>query len=99
MTWTITFTSQWTAARRGSKSRRIALQGRSCRGINSIGFGVFAVNPANPQNIVAGNMALYRTNNEGLTWTEIGHWWGIPIRRLHPPRPKSDRLLANGSLA
>ena len=44
----------------------------------NIGFSVFAVNPANPQNIVAGNMALYRTENEGLTWTEIGHWWGDP---------------------
>ncbi|MFL6596777.1 MAG: WD40/YVTN/BNR-like repeat-containing protein [Chthoniobacterales bacterium] len=58
----------------------------SCRSNNSIGFGVFAVDPANPQNIVAGNMALYRTDNEGLTWTEIGHWWGDPkpTRCIHP---------------
>jgi len=50
----------------------------SCGSQNSIGFSVFAVDPVNPQNIVAGNMALYRTNNEGITWTEIGHWWGDP---------------------
>jgi photosystem II stability/assembly factor-like uncharacterized protein len=52
----------------------------------NIGFGVFAVDPANPQNIVAGNMALYRTNNEGITWTEIGHWWGDPnpMICIHP---------------
>jgi photosystem II stability/assembly factor-like uncharacterized protein len=42
----------------------------------NIGFSVFAVDPINPQNIVAGNLALYRTDNEGITWTEIGHWWG-----------------------
>jgi photosystem II stability/assembly factor-like uncharacterized protein len=24
-------------------------------------------------------MALYRTDNGGLTWTEIGHWWGPSI--------------------
>ena len=31
-------------------------------------------------------MALYRTNNEGITWTEIGHWWGDPdpTRCIHP---------------
>jgi photosystem II stability/assembly factor-like uncharacterized protein len=58
----------------------------SCANTNNIGFGVFAVNPANPQNIVAGNMALYRTDNEGLTWTEIGHWWGDPdpVFCIHP---------------
>jgi photosystem II stability/assembly factor-like uncharacterized protein len=52
----------------------------------SIGFLVFAVDSANPQNIVAGNMALYRTDNEGITWTEIGHWWGDPdpTRCIHP---------------
>jgi len=50
----------------------------SCGSQNSIGFSVFAVDPVNPQNIVAGNMALYRTNNEGISWTEIGHWWGDP---------------------
>ena len=35
---------------------------------------------------MAGNMALYRTNNEGLTWTEIGHWWGDPdpTHCIHP---------------
>ena len=56
--------------------------------------------PLNPQNIVAGNMALYRTNNEGITWTEIGHWWGDHgADALHPPRSKSDRLLANRCLA
>jgi photosystem II stability/assembly factor-like uncharacterized protein len=58
----------------------------SCRSDNSIGFGVFGVDPVNPENIVAGNMALYRTNNEGITWTEIGHWWGDPepTRCIHP---------------
>jgi photosystem II stability/assembly factor-like uncharacterized protein len=58
----------------------------SCGSQNSIGFFVFAVDPANPQNIVAGNMALYRTDNEGITWTEIGHWWGDPepTRCIHP---------------
>jgi len=52
----------------------------------SIGFYVFAVDPTNPQNIMGGNMALYRTNNEGLTWTEIGHWWGDPdpTHCIHP---------------
>ena len=52
----------------------------------NIGFSVFAVDPANPQNIVAGNMALYRTDNEGITWTEIGHWWGDPdaTHCIHP---------------
>jgi photosystem II stability/assembly factor-like uncharacterized protein len=58
----------------------------SCGSQNGIGFSVFAVDPVNPQNIVAGNMALYRTNNEGITWTEIGHWWGDPdpTRCIHP---------------
>lgn len=59
----------------------------SCADPNgNIGFFVFAVDPVNPQNIVAGNMALYRTNNEGITWTEIGHWWGDPdaTRCVHP---------------
>jgi photosystem II stability/assembly factor-like uncharacterized protein len=52
----------------------------------SIGFAVFAVNPANPQNIVAGNLALYRTNNEGITWSEIGHAGGDPepSHCIHP---------------
>jgi photosystem II stability/assembly factor-like uncharacterized protein len=55
-------------------------------GHGTIGFSVFAVNPANPLNIVAGNQALYRTNNEGLTWTEIGHNWGDPdpTQCIHP---------------
>ncbi len=47
----------------------------------NIGFSVFAVDPVNPQIIVGGNMALYRTDNEGMTWTEIGHWWGDPDER------------------
>jgi photosystem II stability/assembly factor-like uncharacterized protein len=34
-------------------------------------FSVFAVDPANPQTILGGNTALYRTDNEGLTWTQI----------------------------
>ena len=51
-----------------------------------IGFFVFAVDPLNPKNIVAGNMALYRTDNEGISWTEIGHWWGDPdpMHCIHP---------------
>ena len=58
----------------------------SCANTNNIGFGVFAVNRVNPQNIMAGNQALYRTDNEGLTWTEIGHNWGDPnpTRCIHP---------------
>ena len=52
----------------------------------SIGFSVFAVDSTNPQNIVAGNLALYRTNNEGVTWTEIGHAGGDPepSHCIHP---------------
>jgi photosystem II stability/assembly factor-like uncharacterized protein len=51
----------------------------------SIGFSVFAVDPANPQIILGGNLALYRTTDEGATWAEIGHWWGDldPRRSLH----------------
>ena len=51
----------------------------------NIGFQVFAVDPANPQIILGGNLALYRTTDEGTTWTEIGHWWGDldPRRSLH----------------
>jgi len=51
----------------------------SCANTNSVGFSVFAVDPANPQIILGGNMALYRTDNEGMTWSEIGHWWGPTI--------------------
>ena len=51
----------------------------------NIGFQVFAVDPADPQIILGGNLALYRTTDEGSTWTEIGHWWGDPDprRSLH----------------
>lgn len=58
----------------------------SCDPNGSIGFSVFAVDSANPQNIVAGNTALYRTDNGGITWTEIGHWYGDldPTRCIHP---------------
>ncbi len=51
----------------------------SCANANNIGFGVFAVDPFNPNVILGGNQALYRTDNGGLTWTEIGHWWGPTI--------------------
>jgi photosystem II stability/assembly factor-like uncharacterized protein len=44
-----------------------------------IGFSVFAVDPFNPNVILGGNMALYRTDNGGLTWTEIEPWYGINI--------------------
>ena len=47
----------------------------------NIGLQVFAVDPANPRIILAGNLALYRTTDEGTTWTEIGHWWGDPDPR------------------
>ena len=51
----------------------------------NIGFQVFAVDPANPQIILGGNLALYRTTDEGTTWMEIGHWWGDldPRRSIH----------------
>lgn len=44
-----------------------------------IGFSVFAVHPFNPNVILGGNQALYRTDNQGLTWTEIEPWYGINI--------------------
>jgi photosystem II stability/assembly factor-like uncharacterized protein len=59
----------------------------SCADANHIGFSVFAVDPFNPNVILAGNVALYRTDNEGMTWTEIGNKWGNdpdPARRIHP---------------
>src|SRR5581483_7230133 len=51
----------------------------------NIGLDVFAVDPTNSQVIVAGNAGTYRTDNEGATWTEIGHWWGDPdpTKELH----------------
>ncbi len=51
----------------------------------NIGFQVFAVDPANPRIILGGNMALYRTTDEGTTWIEIGHWYGDldPRRSIH----------------
>jgi photosystem II stability/assembly factor-like uncharacterized protein len=58
----------------------------SCANATSIGFSVFAVDPANPQIIFGGNQALYRTDNEGANWTEIGNKWGNdpdPSRRIH----------------
>ena len=58
----------------------------SCDDVNgNIGFQVFAADPANPRIILGGNLALYRTTDEGTTWAEIGHWWGDldPRRSLH----------------
>lgn len=58
----------------------------TCEDVNgNIGFQVFAVDPRNPQIILGGNLALYRTTDEGVTWSEIGHWWGDPNprRSLH----------------
>jgi photosystem II stability/assembly factor-like uncharacterized protein len=52
----------------------------------NIGFSTFAVDPFNPNIILAGNQALYRTDNEGATWTEIGNMWGNgpdPAQRIH----------------
>jgi photosystem II stability/assembly factor-like uncharacterized protein len=51
----------------------------TCANTSQIGFSVFAVHPSNPQIILGGNQALYRTDNGGATWTEIGHWWGPDI--------------------
>jgi photosystem II stability/assembly factor-like uncharacterized protein len=53
----------------------------------NIGLSVFAVDPNNPQVIVAGNAATYRTDTEGASWTEIGGYGGNPsdpTRELHP---------------
>jgi photosystem II stability/assembly factor-like uncharacterized protein len=59
----------------------------SCANANgSISFSTFAVNSLNPQIILGGNQALYRTDNEGATWTEIGNKWGNgpdPAQRIH----------------
>ena len=40
---------------------------------------MFAVDPFNPNVILGGNQALYRSDNGGLTWTEIEPWYGINI--------------------
>lgn len=53
--------------------------GDSCWYPDAIGVWVFAVNPADPRVIVIGNLAAYRTTDEGQTWTEIGQWWGPDI--------------------
>jgi photosystem II stability/assembly factor-like uncharacterized protein len=53
--------------------------GDTCTRGDNIGFAVFAVDPFNPNIIVAGNQALYRTDNAGLTWDEIEPWYGINI--------------------
>jgi photosystem II stability/assembly factor-like uncharacterized protein len=68
-----------------------------CANANNIGFSVFAVNPTNPQIILGGNQALYRTDNEGATWTEIGHWYGDPdpTRSIHT----DQRVIAFSSIA
>src|ERR1043166_1002902 len=61
-------------------------EGDSCTApTGNIGFRVFAVDPANPQIILGGNLALYRTTDEGASWTEIGHGWGDldPSHSLH----------------
>jgi len=55
----------------------------TCANNNYLGLWVFAVDPANPNIILGGNQALYRTTNEGATWTEIGHWWGPDIHTDH----------------
>jgi photosystem II stability/assembly factor-like uncharacterized protein len=54
--------------------------GDTCASNDNIGFGVFAVDPFNPNVILGGNQALYRTDNEGMTWTEIEPWDG---RNIH----------------
>jgi photosystem II stability/assembly factor-like uncharacterized protein/cbb3-type cytochrome oxidase subunit 3 len=59
-----------------------------CNGTN-IGLARFAVDPANTQVIVAGNWgegggttSLFRTSNEGGSWTDVGHWTG-PVHADH----------------
>ena len=39
---------------------------------SDIGFSVFAVDPFNPNIILGGTSALFRTENEGGTWAQIG---------------------------
>lgn len=51
----------------------------TCADTGHIQFSVFAVSPANPQIILGGNQTLYRTNNEGATWSNIGCWYGPNI--------------------
>ena len=49
-------------------------------------WGVRCGPPFNPGVILGGNKALYFTDDEGMTWNEIGHWWGDnlnPSRSLH----------------
>lgn len=53
--------------------------GDNCTSGDNIGFAVFAVDPFNPNVIIGGTMALYRTDNGGLTWQEIEPWYGINI--------------------
>jgi photosystem II stability/assembly factor-like uncharacterized protein len=53
--------------------------GDTCASSDNIGFGVFAVDPFNPNVILGGNQALYRTDNEGMTWKEIEPWNGVNI--------------------
>ncbi len=63
----------------------------SCAG-TEIGFDVFAVNPRNPSVIVAGGyggvpygngtISLFRTTDEGVSWKELGPWYG-PIHADH----------------
>ncbi|HEY4285182.1 MAG TPA: hypothetical protein VGM62_19125, partial [Chthoniobacterales bacterium] len=73
--------------------------GDSCANARgNIGFSTFAVNPLNPQIILGGNQALYRTDNQGATWIEIGNKWGSgpePARRIHT----DQRVIAFSSTA
>ena len=58
-------------------------EGDACWHPNAIGVGSFAVNPVNPNIIMIGNAAGYRTVNGGQTWMEMGHWWGPDIHTDH----------------